>query len=259
MSTIYFTCFKIRDRGGSEALAGRETSRWNIYACGNTTGQFTLLDPFTATDIHIIVKLRSDEMLVIGFEPEGLSSDTDAKDQILKHHPGSDGRETWSLCSWAHSERGEIHIGEQLYCSSVKMLKFCCQNYSCCFPPRWSRDIFTSDQLNLTANVNSKYNFFFCCFTFFISEIFLFPEWDLVCWLPAYIQFFMFFKFDMLLIIYTLVWSAGRRGEEIWCSCLLCGYQGLWRAAGKGALVLICSSETPVKSVTECVLNAYIL
>lgn len=46
------------------------------------------------------------------FEPEGLGSDTDTNDQVLQHHPGFDRRETCSVRSRAHGERGEVDIVE---------------------------------------------------------------------------------------------------------------------------------------------------
>lgn len=53
MSTIYSVCvLKIRDRRGSEAPAGRETSRRNIYAWGNKRGYF----PFFYFHVRIFLQ-----------------------------------------------------------------------------------------------------------------------------------------------------------------------------------------------------------
>lgn len=55
----------------------------------------------------------------------------------------------------------------------------------------------------------------------------------------------------------SFAWAAGWWSQEIWRSCLLRWCLGLWWAAGKRALVLICSNKTPDKLVAECVQNDY--
>lgn len=167
VSPLFCVRFKIRDRRGSEAPARSETSRWNIYAWGNKTGQFTLSNKAYNNSVTFCkhshyLKLISGEMFFFRFEPAGLSSDTGTNDKVVEHHPGSDGWEARSLYSWAHSERGEILIVKQVYklsCFSVKMLTFWCQKTI--HVDSHKADIVFERLKTLNTNISFFCNYFF--------------------------------------------------------------------------------------------------